>query len=426
MAETLPKVVITGLGCITASGANLDNTWQAICAGQTGLSPIKQWDVANWEHPLAGEIKNYNANQLISDRKLLKFLSRHDVIGLNAVAQAIKHSELLKYRASLTDPQDFNERTGIYVGSPGVRYHQQYDFHPLMSFANNDMKKFGEALFDHVHPMWLLRVLPNNVLAYTGIQYGFKGANQNITNHAVSGIQAIAEAYHALREGIIDRAVIVAYDASVEPQTQIYYGCLGLLSADGIFPFDERHNGTVLSEGAGAIILETETAAKQRQATIYGEILGEASVSEGLGVFSVSEDTSGVKRALKNVLQQINLLPEQIGMITTHGSGVAVLDNTEALAINEIFKSTVPVTSLKWSLGNTLTASGVIETLITLHALNQNVVPGIHGLQKKAKECSALAVSAEHQTPLNPTALVMTRGFSSLTSCLAIRANLHV
>lgn len=422
MTTTPPKIVITGLGCITASGANLDNTWQAICTGQTGLSTIQQWDVNNWEHSIGGEIKNYNPNQLIPDRKLLKFLSRHDVIGLNAVSQAITHSEILKYQSSLADPTDFNERTGVYVGSPGVRYQQQYDFHPLMSFAKGDMKKFGEALFQHVHPMWLLRVLPNNVLAYTGIQYGFKGPNQNITNHAVSGNQAIAEAYHALREGIIDRAVVIAYDASVEPQTQIYFGCLGMLSANGIFPFDERHNGTVIAEGAGAILLETESAANQRQAKIYGEILGEAIVNEALGVFPASTNTAGMKRALKNVLQQTNLEPEQIGMITTHGCGVPIQDNIEALAINEIFPSNIPVTSFKWSLGNTLTASGLIETLITLHALRQGIIPGIHGLQTKAKECATLAVSAESQTLRDTTALVMTQGFSSVTSCLAIRA----
>ena len=121
--------------------------------------------------------------------------------------------------------------------------------------------------------MWLLRILPNNVLAYTGITYGFKGPNHNITNHAVGGTQAILEAYHAIRSGQADRAVVVAYDMGIEPQALFYYEKLGVVSGRHLKPFDDDHDGTLLAEGAAALVLESEDSVNARAATCYGEIL---------------------------------------------------------------------------------------------------------------------------------------------------------
>jgi 3-oxoacyl-[acyl-carrier-protein] synthase I len=230
------SIVVTGIGALTANGHSAQDSFSNILTGTTGIAPIQRWDVADWEFKLGGEIKNYDAARLIEDRKLLKLISRQDVVGLNAVKQALQDSHLLKWRESLTDNEqkDFNERTGVFVASPGNRFEQQYDFLPVFANAGKNLENFGEKIFDHVHPMWLLRILPNNVLAYTGIQYGFKGVNENIVNHAISGTQAIAEACRFLRQGLIDRAVVVAYECAVEPESQIYYGSLGTLSATGL------------------------------------------------------------------------------------------------------------------------------------------------------------------------------------------------
>ena len=212
------RVFITGVSALTASGATADETWNAVLAGQQSIDEIKQWDLSSWTHRLGGELKNYKPATMLPDRKLMKAISRQDVLGINAAVQAVEHSQLLSFRETLACTQAFNDETAVYVASPGNKYYQQYDFLPLIAKTGGDMQAFAKQLFDEVHPTWLLRILPNNVLAYTGITYGFKGANHNIANHAVGGMQAIIEAYHAIKTGLAARAVVVAYDVGTEPQ----------------------------------------------------------------------------------------------------------------------------------------------------------------------------------------------------------------
>lgn len=416
------RVLVTGYGCITAAGDNAEQSWASIKQQQTGIGKISLWDVSEWKYQLAGELKNYNPRKMLTDRKLLKLLSRHDIIGLNAVTQALEHSDLLTYRASLAKTDEFNERTGIFAGSPGNKYQQQYDFMPLITHAEGKLDLFAKHLFDDVHPMWLLRILPNNVLAYTGIQYGFKGPNQNITNHAVSGLQAIIEATMAIKTGLIDRAIVIAYDSCVEPQSLYYYSHMGLVSNTAVKTFDHKRDGTIFAEGAGALVLENVSSARKRQAKVYGEILSGASVSEANGIFSVSEDGDGLKRVISLSLEKADLHPSQIDMIVAHGNGNVKSDASEANAISEKFPhNKLPVTGFKWALGHTLTASGVIETIMCLYALREQLVPGIATLEQQGHDCQGIAVSA-HAMPINATVgLVLARGFASLNACIAVK-----
>ena len=285
MSSGSGRVVVTGLGCISAAGRDLDSTWESIIQGTSGIQPIAEWDASEWTHPLAGEIKEYKPRDLVPDRKLLKVITRMDVLGLNAVVQAVEHSGILSFRESLADPSSFNDRTGVFVGSPGTKYQQQYDYLRVLSNID-EISEFGSTAMQQVHPLWLLRTLPNNVLAYTGIEYGFKGSNQNITGHGVSGSLAIGEACRNLVDGVIDRAIVAAYDSPGEPEAIPYYASAGLLSPTGIRSFDATRDGTVLGEGAGALVLESIESARERGATIYGEILGTSVVSEAVGILS--------------------------------------------------------------------------------------------------------------------------------------------
>ncbi len=115
-------VVITGYGCLTASGADAEATWKAVLEGESGILEAATWDSSGWPWRLAGEIKDYSPRDLVSDRKLLKFITRQDVIGLNAVTQAVAHSGIIEHRDELADPTSFNDRTGVFVGSPATKY----------------------------------------------------------------------------------------------------------------------------------------------------------------------------------------------------------------------------------------------------------------------------------------------------------------
>jgi 3-oxoacyl-[acyl-carrier-protein] synthase-1 len=272
--------------------------------------------------------------------------------------------------------------------------------------------------------MWLLRTLPNNVLAYVGIAHGFKGANENVTAHGVSGVQAVAEACRYLRDGAIDRAVVVAYDSAAEPEAVVYYTAMGLVGTKAPAPFDRDRDGTVLGEGAGALVLETVEAATARGAAIHGEVLGSAINSEAEGILAIRDDGEGVARAMRAALADAGREPAEIGMITAHANGTPGSDASEARGILEVFgRSGPPVTGFKWSIGHTIAASGAIESILTLLCLRERRVPGIATLCSLAPECAGLSATASEQQPRSGLALVMTRGFAGLNGCLVLSAD---
>lgn len=418
------RVFITGISALTACGNTAQQTWEAVWRGQSGIAKITQWDIASWTHNLGGELKNFYIKERLPDRKLQKLISRQDAIGINAAMQAIQDSAILDYRSSLNylDSNRFNAETAIYVGSPGNKYFQQYDFLPVLAKTNGDMQKFGYELFNEVHPMWLLRILPNNVLAYTGITYGFKGCNHNIANHAVGGSQAILEAYHGIKSGKAQRAIVIAYDIGIEPQALFYYEKLGIISARHLKPFAKEHDGTILAEGAAAVILESEASASQRQAKCYGEILGGIVMTEAAGMFALQNDGQALTNLIHKALQKHFVAPNAVDFIIAHGNGNIASDNSEAKAILRIFDH-VPITAFKWAMGHTLVASGIVDTVLATYVLAVKCLPGIANFTTPAAGCENLNLSVEHRNlKRGKIGIIINRGFASMNSCLIIKS----
>ena len=147
------------------------------------------------------------------------------MLGLYAAGRAIDSAGLMAHRSTLDAAAAavYSDRTGVFVGSGGGNYENQYDFFPLFAASNAELPAFGAELANTVNPMWLLRTLPNNVLCHIGIKYGLKGANACITNHSAGGTLAVIEAMEALRNGEADRAVAVGHETPIEPQLVLYY-----------------------------------------------------------------------------------------------------------------------------------------------------------------------------------------------------------
>lgn len=422
MSTSPTPIVITGIGLLTAAGLSTDATWAAVCEGKSFLAPIKAWDLHDWPCHLGGELPDFNPMHYLPDRKLLKAISRHDSFGLAAAEQAVQQSGVLPYRETLADPALFNERTGIFVGSPGNKYTQQHDFLKLISQHGGDLQAFGENIASEVHPMWLLRILPNNVLAYTGISYQFKGPNHNITNHAVGGMQALIEAYHALQSRQIDRALVIAYDLGIDPQALFYYHKLGLLSNTDLTPFSRNHSGTVLADGAVALLIETKASARERQAPCIAEITGGATRTENAGLFGLEPEAASLTALLQHLLQQQAISQADLAFIVAHGNGNALSDYSEARAFMHcLADQALPITAFKWSIGHTLVASGLIDCALAALALHHRRLPGIANLtQSIAPELNL----QQHCRPFTQgnTALVINRGFASMNACIAMKA----
>jgi 3-oxoacyl-[acyl-carrier-protein] synthase-1 len=419
------RILITGTGAVCGAGRDPESMLEAIVAGRSAIGPINAWDTTGWPVTNAAEIADFNARAFVDDRKLHKFIRRTDLIGIYAgdraaaVAGYAAHRETLSPKAS----GDFADRSGIYVGSGGGAFENQYDFLPLMSEAHGDLQKFGRDLADTVNPMWLLRTLPNNVLCHVGIRNRLKGTNGCITNHSVGGTLAVIEAAEALRNGEADRALAIGHDTPIEPQNVLYYHGCGLLGTDPLRPFDAKRSGSVFGEGAGALALETEAAARSRNAPIVGEVLGGGYVSEASGLLAIRDDGDGVVRAIEAALADAAIDPADVGMIVAHGNGTLLSDASEASAIERVFGTRCPpVTAFKWALGHLIAAAGIVEATIALAALVRNTVPGIATLETVAPECAMIPVARTAQVPRSDVALVLCRGFAATDAALIVRA----
>jgi len=421
----MTRVYISGLGSVSASGANTTALWEQVTQGKSAIKPIQNSDLSSWSHQLGGEVLDYHPRKVLPDKKLLKAISRQDVLGIDAGRQAIEASGLLEYRETLSEENQtaFNDSTGVYVGSPGNKYFQQYDFLPLMAKTNSDMQKFGQGFMDDIHPMWLLRILPNNVLAYLGICYQLKGSNHNVVNHATGGMQALLEAYRAIEAGLAERIVVVAYDIGTDEQALFYYQKLGLLSDKHLHAFDASHNGTVLAEGAAALVLESEASLTARGGKGLAEVCGGLAKSEAAGLFSIEASGEHLSALIGDTLNQAQVDANALGAVVAHANGNPKSDMTEAHALKQHVSDT-PVTGFKWAMGHTLCASGVMDAVLTTCMLKEKTIPGLPYLSEVAEACAGLDCSKSSQAldGAKPYALVLNRGFGSMNTTLVLKA----
>jgi 3-oxoacyl-[acyl-carrier-protein] synthase-1 len=419
------RVVVTGSGAICAAGKSPEEIWEAAWTGRSAIRRIQQWDISGWPTSLAAEIPGLDPRALVEDRKIHKLLQRTDLLGLYVAGRALDDAGLVAYREALesADAAAVNDRTGVYVGSGCGGYQNEHEFFPLLTTANGDLGTFGRELVATVNPMWLLRSMPSNVLCHIGIRYGLKGPNVCVTNHSVSGSLAVVEAAAALRAGEADRALAVGHDAPIEPQMVLVYHQLGLLSSDGLWPFDARRSGSLLGEGAAALVLETEAAATARGARILGEFLGSGCATDAEGLLAIRPDGDGLAGAIVMALDDAGIRPAEVGMIVAHGSGTRQSDASEAAAIHRVFGATAPpITAFKWAFGHPLAASGTLDAVLALVALRRGLVPGVATLRQLDPELGNLPVSVRSQVPRSGVALVLNRGFGGSNTALLLQA----
>jgi 3-oxoacyl-[acyl-carrier-protein] synthase-1 len=421
----MSRIVITGTGAISGAGASPAAMVDAALEGRSAVAEIASFDTAGWPRRLAAEVTDYNAGVLAGDRKLLKLIRRSDVFGIYAASEAIAQAGFAPYRDTLDEDANaaFAEATGCYVGSGGGAFNVNYDFFPLMAAAQGDMPTFGRELASTVNPMWLLRTLPNNVLCHVGIRHHLKGPNGCITHHTTSGMLAVIEGAEAIRDGEAERVVTAGHEAPIEPQTLLYYHRCGLIAQDALRPFDARHDGSVIGEGAGALVLETEASARQRDATVLGEYLGGGDASEGEGLLALRPDGDGPARAIVAALDDAGIAAGDVGMVVAHGNGTPLSDASEAVALRRVFGARVPpVTGFKWVTGHPLAASGILDTTLALEAARRAIVPGIGNFERLDPACEGANVSRERREPWSDVVIAVCRGFGGTNTAVVLRA----
>ncbi|HEX8740667.1 MAG TPA: beta-ketoacyl synthase N-terminal-like domain-containing protein [Casimicrobiaceae bacterium] len=425
MTTSRPAVMIAGAGAVSGLGRDPGAILAAIVAGRSAIGPIAAWDTRDWPVRIAAEITDFDARELVDDRRLHKFIRRTDFLGIYAGDRAAAQARYEAHRASLDAAAAavFADRSGCYVGSGGGAFENQYDYLPLLHDAHGELPAFGAKLGETVNPMWLLRTLPNNVLCHVGIRNRLKGSNACITNHSVGGSLAVIEAAEALGNGEADRAIAIGHDTPIEPQNVLYYHRCGLLAADALRPFDRARSGSVFGEGAGALALETRASLDARGGGAVGEVLGGGHVGEATGLLAIRDDGDGTARAVELALADSGLDRSDVAMIVAHGNGTQQSDASEARGILRVFGAKCPpVTAFKWAIGHLIAAAGIVEATIALAALRAKVVPGIAPLAELDPACAGLPVSREARAITGDVALVLCRGFAGTDAALVVRA----
>ncbi|MHC4938179.1 MAG: beta-ketoacyl-[acyl-carrier-protein] synthase family protein [Planctomycetota bacterium] len=421
------RVVATGLGVISPNAIGTEEFWQATLAGKSGIAPIEAFDTTGFPVRCAGEVKGFKARDYVENRKSLKIMGRNIRFGVAAARIAVEHS-------GLAEQPPVSERFGIVMGSGIVPTDVEEVGAAIMESLDEnhkfDLTKFGESGQKMLHPLWLLKHLPNMVAAHASIQHGARGPNNTIVTACSASTQAIGEAARIIERGDADVMIAGGADSRIDPLSLVAYTLLGAVTtADRApealsRPFDRGRDGFVLGEGGACVILESEEHAKARGATIYAEIAGYGSSFDGEGVTRPSMEGIHAARAMDLALADAKMTPRDIDYISAHGTATLLNDRMETAAIKRSFGDRayeVPASSIKSMIGHLIGAAGALEAVVGILAIRDNAVPPTINLETPDPECDLDYVPLEAREMPVRAILSNSFGFGGQNAALVIR-----
>jgi 3-oxoacyl-[acyl-carrier-protein] synthase II len=372
------RVVITGMGAITPLGQDVNEFWNNVKSGKCGIDKITKFDTTDYDVTLAGEIKEFNPEKYIHKREL-KRLDKYSQYAIYASCQAYDD-------AGLKDAEIDREKFGVIVSSGIGGIETFYD----------QTKRQIEKGHDRVSPYFIPMMIPNMGAGNVAIALEAKGPCLSIVTACASATNAIGEAFHKIRAGVMDLAVAGGSEASI-----CETGIAGFMSMKALstskdplrasIPFDKERDGFVMGEGAGVLILESLDHAKKRNAKIYGEIVGYGTTCDAYHITSPAPEGEGGGRAMKMAVMDAGLELTDVDYINAHGTSTYYNDVNESAAIKNLFgdhASKLCVSSTKSMIGHLLGASGGAEAIVCTKALEEGFIPPTAGYKVEDPECT--------------------------------------
>ena len=407
------RVVITGLGCVTALARSADQLFAALCEGKSGISGVEVFDVTEYSVRFAGEIKNFDITKYI-DQRQGKRMDRFTQFAMVAAIQAVNDSGL---DFSKQDTYRSGTIIGTGIGGIGEIEHQH------SRLLNKGPRKLS--------PFTVPRLMSNAASGNIAIHYGLKGPNFCVSSACASGSHAIGEAYCNIVYGRSDIMITGGSEAALTPVGLASFCAAKSLSTrnDDIQrasrPFDKDRDGFVLSEGAGVIILEEYEHAKKRGAKIYAELLGYGATDDGYHITAPLPDGAGAAKAMEIALADAGIEPQKVDYINAHGTGTVLNDLAETAAIRSVFGDhayKLAVSSTKSCLGHLLGAAGAVEILICCKNIENSLVCPTINLDNVDPRCGEkmnFVPNKPQQRQVN-IALSNSLGFGGHNVCLII------
>jgi 3-oxoacyl-[acyl-carrier-protein] synthase II len=408
------RVVITGLSAISPLGGDLRTSWTRLLAGESGIGPITLFDASEYDARIAGEVKHFDPEQYMS----VKQAKRMDRFAQFAVSAA----DMLLKDADYAINESNAARVGVIlgVGIGGLRtiefYHEK-----LVTAGPSRVSPF-------LVPMMISNIGPGQVAIFTGA----KGSNMVATTACASALHAIGSAWNEIVLGRCDAVIAGGVEASVSPLAVAGFTSMKALSAShnddptqASRPFDKNRDGFVIAEGTGLLLMESLESAQARGAKIYGEIAGYGASCDAHHVTAPEESGEGMARAMQNALDDGGIRPEQVGHINAHGTSTPLNDACETRAIKRVFgahASRIQISGTKSMTGHLLGAAGGLESVFTLMALHEGILPGTINLTTPDPECDLDYVSSGSVRRCCEYALCNSFGFGGTNASLLFKA----
>ena len=372
------RVVVTGLGAISPLGLNVEETWQGILAGKSGAAPITHFDASDTKTQFAAEVKGFDADELFGRREARR-MDRYAQFSLAAALQAVDDANL-----EITD--DNRDRIGALIGTGigGVS--------TLLEQAELMRKRDPSRVSPFLIPMMLADTAPGMV----AINLGVRGPNMSVVTACATGSNALGEATEIIRRGSADVMIAGGGEAAITKLTIAGMNSMGALSTrnddptKASRPFDMNRDGFLMGEGAAVLILESLEHALERGATILGEVSGYGTTDDAYHISAPAEGGEGAALCMQHALKDAGLTVEDVGYINAHGTSTKLNDKGETAAIKTVFGERayqIPVSSTKSMTGHLLGASGALEALFCIKALNEDILPPTMNYETPDPDC---------------------------------------
>lgn len=371
------RVVVTGMGAITPVGNNVEDFWNSLKEGKNGIDFIKSFDTGNFKAKLAAEVKDFKPEEYL-DRKEAKRMDRFCQFAIAASKQAVKDSNI--------DLEKIDKnRFGVMIGSGIGGLKTMEDQIAVLSAKGPN----------RVSPLFIPMMISNMASGNTAILFGAKGTAECVSTACATGTNAVGNAFRLIRDGYEDYMLTGGAESSITPVALAGFSNLTALCTSNdkdraSIPFDKERNGFVMGEGSGVLFLETLDSAASRGAKIYGEIVGYGSTCDAYHMTAPAEGGEGAVRAIERALLDGNIKKEEVSYINAHGTSTHYNDRNETAAIKTVFGDLaykIPVSSTKSMTGHLLGATGAIEAIACIKALQDGFIPPTIGYKVKDEEC---------------------------------------
>jgi 3-oxoacyl-[acyl-carrier-protein] synthase II len=360
------RVVITGLGTINSLSADVEDFWRKVCEGRSGVGVIKSFDTSEYKVKFGGEVSDFVAEKYI-DAHEAKRLDRFAAFALAAAEIAVRDSGIDFSKEDLT-------ACGVVLGSGIGGLHEIEEQHTRLL----------EKGPNRISPFMIPKLMVNAASGQISIRFGLRGPNSAVATACASSSNAIGDAYKIIQRGVADVMVSGGSEAALTPMGLSGFIALRALSTrnddpqGASRPFDKDRDGFVLSEGAGVMVLEEIDHARKRGAKIYGEIVGYGMSADGSHITAPDPEGNGAAKSMANALADAGLNPTDIGYINAHGTSTPLGDVAETKAMKKVYGDAIrhiPVSSTKSQVGHLLGASGAVELIVTMLAVQHGILP---------------------------------------------------